>query len=71
MGAIIPYFCPLAIWASTFQASDDLGLKGKVKAKLLISMVRLYDYLQTLTLSAMGAIQPSSSHKAIWMSILP
>ena len=30
MGAIYPYFSPLAIWAITFQASDDLGLKGKV-----------------------------------------
>ena len=33
-------------------------------------MVRLYDYHQTLPLSAMGAIPPAYSHKAIWMSLL-
>ena len=30
MGAIQPNFSPLAIWANTSKAYDDLGLKGKV-----------------------------------------
>ena len=47
IGAIQPYFSPLAIWASTFQAKDDLDLKGKV-VSINVSTLNIISYLNPI-----------------------